>query len=678
MTGIFLPVPSPVHIAPSHPAGYKLTCRDTSASDVAGSDDHSMGKAIGIDLGTTNSCAACVLEGRPTLLTFPNGARSIPSVFAIDKEGKRLVGEEALAQAAANPMGTITASKRLIGNTFDSSSVEQMQQVFTYELVEGAESEVMVKVAEQVLTLEQVSAAILRRVRDAAEEVLDQEVTHAVITVPAYFNDRQRQAVRSAGKLAGLHVLRVLNEPTAAALSYGLGRTLQQRIAVYDLGGGTFDVSVIDINGQMFEVVATGGDTFLGGVDFDDRLMQFVLQSFVEETGIDVSYDRTAVRRIRDAAEQAKILLSSKRKARVYLPAVTSEDGEVVDLDMIITRDQLEALTGDLVDRSLRICREILTDASSNSDRKLDDLLIVGAQSRMPLVRRALTKFLGRKPMAKIDPEEAIALGAAIMAHSLSASAGDDEKVTLLDVLPMAIGVAKPNGLMHPLFKRNHTLPCSKTLMLTTHEAGQRSIILRLYQGDASKASANASLGTFVFSGLRDAPKGDVRVEITLHIDSEGIVNLSARDTDTNQSVESRLKLGAPKRTESKKRKRKVATPEPAEEPAVKKKPVRKKRKPKKRTTKAAAARKQKRDVPEAEAPATNEKKRTVKKKPMRKRRKSTSKAKGSGSASKTSPKPRKTKRSSADAVPRPSFAPVRSRAGWWKKLKQRWRGDSD
>jgi molecular chaperone DnaK len=425
-------------------------------------------------------------------------------------------------------------------------------------------------------------------------------------------------------------------------------------------------------------VVGTGGDTFLGGVDFDDRLMQFVLQSFVEETDIDVSYDRTAVRRIRDAAEQAKITLSTKRKARVYLPAITTEDEEVVDLDMVVTREQLEDLTRDLVDRSLRICREILTEASSNSDRKLDDLLVVGGQSRMPLVRRALTKFLGRKPMAKIDPEEAIALGAAIMAHSLSAAVSDDEKVTLLDVLPMAIGIAKPNGLMHPLFKRNHTLPCSKSLMLTTHEDGQRSIILRLYQGDASKASANASLGTFVFSGLRNAPKGGVRVEITLHIDSEGIVNLSARDTDTDQSVESRLKLGGPKRTESKKRKRKAVAPEAIEEPAVKKKPTRKKRKPKKRTSKAAAERKRKAAAPDSTDPT--EKKRTSKKKPVRKKRKPASTTKASGKPRKASGKPRKPrkKQSSADAVPRPTSAPVQRSDGWWKKLKQRWRGDSD
>ena len=658
-----------------------------------------MGRAIGIDLGTTNSCAACVLDGRPTLLTFANGARSIPSVFAIDKEGKRLVGEEALAQAAANPMGTVTAAKRLIGNTFDSSSVEQMQQVFTYELVEGAESEVMVKVAEQVLTLEQVSAAILRRVRDAAEDALDEEVTQAVITVPAYFNDRQRQAVRSAGKLAGLQVLRVLNEPTAAALSYGLGRTLQQRIAVYDLGGGTFDVSVIDINGQMFEVVGTGGDTFLGGVDFDDRLMQFVLQSFVEETDIDVSYDRTAVRRIRDASEQAKIQLSSKREARVYLPAITSEDDEVIDLDMVVSRDQLEALTGDLVDRSLRICREILTDASQNSDRKLDDLLIVGAQSRMPLVRRQLTKFLGRKPTAQINPEEAIALGAAIMAYSLSATATDEEKVTLLDVLPMAIGIAKPDGSMHPLFSKNHTLPCSKTLMLTTHEDGQRSIILRLYQGDASKAADNASLGTFVFSGLRDAPKGSVRVEITLHIDSEGIVNLSARDTDTNQSVESRLKLGDRKRAASKKRARKATEEEPAEVEAPKKK--RKKRKTRKTaSTKAprkrkasstkeepkrkrkadtskegAAPRKRKTSAKRKAASGSAQKGAATKKRTARKKRPTTSKAPG-----KEMPRKATKKRSSAEAVPRPRATPVTQKraGGWWQKMKQRWRGESD
>ncbi|MCB9687316.1 MAG: Hsp70 family protein [Alphaproteobacteria bacterium] len=502
-----------------------------------------MGKAIGIDLGTTNSCCAFVSNGKPQVITYRDGSRTIPSVFAIDKNGNRLVGNEAKNQAADNPNHTIAASKRLIGRSFGSSAMQKMQQVFTYELVEGDQNEVLIKVADQVFTLEQISAAILRRIKESAEEALNDEVDQAVITVPAYFNDRQRQAVRSAGKLAGLKVLRVLNEPTAAALAYGLGRTLNQRVAIYDLGGGTFDISIIDIKDKIFEVIATGGDTFLGGVDFDDRLMQHVLQNFVEETDIDVSYDRSAVTRIRDASENAKIRLSDVAAVDIHLPHICDDDdGNPVDLSITIDRDKLEELTEDLIDRSIATCERILGEASTSRE-ELDEILLVGGQSRMPLVRSKVEGFLGKPPSDKVHPDEAVAIGAAIMAHSLSSKAGPQD-MTLLDVLPMAIGINKVDGQMHVLFAKNQPLPDYKTRVLTTSKENQRSIMLRIYQGESKYVAENELLGTFVFSGLREAPKGQVKIEVTFHIDSEGILNLTARDIDTGQLVESRLKLG--------------------------------------------------------------------------------------------------------------------------------------
>lgn len=528
-----------------------------------------MGRAIGIDLGTTNSCAAFVDNGKPQVITYRDGSRTIPSMFAIDKKGNRLVGEEARQQQTANPENTIAASKRLIGRSFGSNVMEKMQQVFTYELVEGESSEVLIKVADQVFTLEQISAAILRRIKVQAEDALDDDVDQAVITVPAYFNDRQRQAVRSAGKLAGLKVLRVLNEPTAAALAYGLGRTLNQRVAIYDLGGGTFDISIIDIKDKIFEVIATGGDTFLGGVDFDDRLMQFVLQTFVDETDIDVSYDRKAVTRIRDASEQAKIRLSQDAETRIHLKHICDDDdGTALDLDITVTRKQLEDLTTDLVDRSIATCERILLEAGTSREQ-VDEMLLVGGQSRMPLVRSKIENFIGKPPSQKVHPDEAVGIGAAIMAHSLSSKAGPQD-MTLLDVLPMAIGLNKVDGSMHVLFAKNQPLPDYKTRTLTTSKDNQRSIMLRIYQGESKYVAENELLGTFVFSGLREAPKGKVKIEVTFHIDSEGILNLTARDLDTGQLVESRLKLGkdpdAPPRPTQKKKKRKPA-PKPAAPP---------------------------------------------------------------------------------------------------------------
>ncbi len=525
-----------------------------------------MGKAIGIDLGTTNSCAAIIENGSPRLITYRGGAKTIPSVFAIDKTGQRLVGEEAKLRAADNPETTVAASKRLIGRSFGSQAIDKFKQVFTYELMEGESSEVLIKVKDQVFTLEQISAAILRRIKEAAEDALRLEIDQAVITVPAYFNDRQRQAVRSAGKLAGLKVLRVLNEPTAAALAYGLGRTLDQRVAIYDLGGGTFDISIIDIKDKIFEVVATGGDTFIGGVDFDDRLMQHLLKNFLDLHDVDLSYDRRAVALVRDAAEQAKIRLSSETETRIHIPEIAEdEEGNKLDLDVGLDRSMLEELTRDLVHRSVQTCERILQEAGTSKEG-IDEILLVGGQSRMPLVRKRVSTFLGKPPSQKVHPDEAVAIGAAIMAHSLSSKAGPQD-MTLLDVLPMAIGINKADGTMHVLFGKNQPLPDYKTRTLTTSKDNQRSIMLKIYQGESRYVAENELLGTFVFSGLRQASKGQVKIEVTFHIDSEGILNLTARDRDTGALVESRLKLGKDEGGGPRK-KRKKKKPPPSKPPS--------------------------------------------------------------------------------------------------------------
>ncbi len=523
-----------------------------------------MGKAIGIDLGTTNSCAAIFENGKPRLITYKGGETTIPSVFAIDDEGNRLVGHEAKKQAQLNPQNTVQASKRLIGRNFHSKTIDKVRQVFTYELVEGESSDILIKVKDQVFTLEQISAAILAQIKAVAEEALGAEVDQAVITVPAYFNDRQRQAVRSAGALANLKVLRVLNEPTAAALAYGLGRNLSARVAVYDLGGGTFDISIIDIKDRIFEVVATGGDTFLGGVDFDDKVMQMILQSFLEQHNVDLSWDRVAIQRIRDAAEEAKIRLSTVESTRIHVPYIANGEDGPLDVDMDLTRGHLEQLTGELVDRTLQTVKRIFGEAECTS-KDVDEMLLVGGQSRMPLVQRKISEFMGQPPSKGVNPDEAVAIGAAMMAHSLAGNS--DDGLTLLDVLPMPIGINKTDGTMHVLFRKNQPLPDYKTRTLTTSKENQRSIMLRLYQGESKFVEDNELLGTFVFSGIRPAPRGKVQIEVTFHIDSEGILGLTARDKATGQTVESTLKLGKP--GEKKKKRRKKTTPAAAPKPAA-------------------------------------------------------------------------------------------------------------
>lgn len=498
-----------------------------------------MGKAIGIDLGTTNSCAAVIENNQPKIIMYKGGNYTIPSLFAIDEHGKTLVGHDAKKQAQINPQNTVFGAKRLMGRNFHSKAVEKIRQVFTYDMMEDDAGDVLIKVKDKVFNLEQISAEILRKIKSVAEEYIKEEVTNAVITVPAYFNDRQRQAVRRAGKMADMKVLRILNEPTAAALAYGLGRNLRQSLAVYDLGGGTFDVSVIDIHDKVFEVIATGGDTFLGGVDFDDRVMGFIMENFQEKHGIDLSLDRVAIQRIRDVAERAKINLSATMQTKVEIPFIARGPKGILNVDMTFTREALEELTGDLVARTISVCKQIMGEASRSPDQ-IDEVLLVGGQSRMPLVQKSVVDYFGRPPCKGVHPDEAVAVGAAIMAHSLTSASA--RKVTLLDVLPMPIGISKVDGTFLKLFASNSEIPAYKSLTLTNSKDNQRSIMLKIYQGESDTAIENELLGTFIFSPIRQAKRGSVKVEVIFHIDSEGILNLSAKDKQTGEPVPANIK----------------------------------------------------------------------------------------------------------------------------------------
>jgi len=499
-----------------------------------------MGRAIGIDLGTTNSCAAVIENNQPTIIMYRGGSYTIPSLFAIDKEGKTLVGQDAQKQAALNPTDTVFAPKRMVGRDFHSPQVEKIRQLFTYDMVEGQEGEVLIKVKDQIFDLREISAHILKKIKQVAEEYLKQEVTDAVITVPAYFNDKQRQAVRGAGKLAGMTVLRILNEPTAAALAYGLGKNLRQRLAVYDLGGGTFDISIIEIRDKVFEVVATGGDTFLGGIDFDDRIIGRVIDEFRREQGVDLFSDPVAIQRLREASERAKITLSAAPDTRIEVPFIARGKRGILNVNHTMSRLELEELVHDLVARTISACEQIFGEANMGPSA-IDEVLLVGGQSRMPLVQQSVRSYFGRDPCKGVHPDEAVAVGASIMAHSLTQAMAD--QVTLLDVLPMPMGIARGDGSFLPLFPRNCPIPMVRKITLTNSKDGQKTIMLKVFQGDSDIAVENEALGTFVFSGLRELPKGQLKVQVWLNVDSEGILTITAKDKITDQPLGVHLKL---------------------------------------------------------------------------------------------------------------------------------------
>jgi molecular chaperone DnaK len=497
---------------------------------------------IGIDLGTTNSCAAIVEDaGNVKLIPYKGGEYTIPSIFAIDEKGNELIGHEAKRQWQLNPKNTVYASKRLIGRSFRSDVVETMEQVVAYEMRPGDRNDVVIDVGKKTFHMSDIAAKILDKIRKVASDYLRLEVKRAVVTVPAYFTDRQRQAVKDAGKLIDLNVVRIINEPTAASLAYGVGKKLNEKTVIYDLGGGTFDVSIIEIRDKVFEVKATGGDIFLGGIDFDNTMIHYVLEDFKKKHGVDLSGDPVAMQRIKDLAERVKIDLSTRNEAPFNIPFITmTPQGMPLNIEMTFTRKMLDQLTEKLVDRSLQMVAKVLVD-SGLSTKDIDEVMLVGGQTRMPLVQERLAKFFGKPPSKGVHPDEAVAIGAALYARSLEDNS--DTKITLLDVIPMAIGLEKAGGDFHVVFPRNAPIPNAKQIVATTSVDNQADLAMRIYQGDNDKVVRNELLGEFNFGGIRSAAAGQVRVEITFDVNVEGILTMSARDPDTGKEMKTTVRV---------------------------------------------------------------------------------------------------------------------------------------
>jgi molecular chaperone DnaK len=489
-------------------------------------------KVIGIDLGTTNSCVA-VLEGiSATVIANRGGYKTTPSVVAMSETGKRLVGHIAKRQGVTNAENTAYAVKRLIGRPWTSPAVQAVKAAVPYGICEGPHQDVRIKLRDQLLSPPEVSAYVLQEMRAIAEEFLGQTISKAVVTVPAYFNDGQRQATKDAGHIAGLDVIRIINEPTAAALAYGFGRDVEGKIAVFDLGGGTFDVSLLDINNGVFEVVATAGDTFLGGEDYDKRLVDWLVQGFAKEHKVDLRSDTMALQRLKDAAEKAKCELSSVRETEINLPFIISTGkNQAYHLHRVVTRGKLEELTLDLTERTIQICRLTMEDAGIKP-KDLAEVVLVGGMTRMPKVQELVAEFFAREPCKGVHPDEVVAMGAAIQGAALiDAAAAPD--MLLLDVTPHSLGIMVAGGYFHRLIDRNTTVPTSKSHVFTTVRDDQTSVKIVVFQGEADKAEENELLGEFVLSGLRKAPKGEVEVDVTFEISADGIVGVAAQDMET-------------------------------------------------------------------------------------------------------------------------------------------------
>ena len=497
---------------------------------------------IGIDLGTTNSCAAYVEgDGNVKLIPYKGGDYTIPSVFAIDDKGNELIGYEAKRQWQLNPRNTVYGAKRLVGRSFRSEIVETMKRVVQYNVRPGGQNDVVVDIAKKEFSMQEISARILNKIRDVASNHLKIPVHRAVVTVPAYFNDRQRQSVKDAGKLVGLEVVRIINEPTAAALAYGVGKGLKEKVVVYDLGGGTFDVSIIEIRDRVFEVKSTGGDIFLGGIDFDNALIHHVLKDFAAKTGIDLSTDPVAMQRIKDLAERTKCDLSTREEAPFSIPFITmTAQGQPLNVEMKFNRKMLEDLTAHLVDKSLQIVARVLVD-SGLSTQEIDEVMVVGGQTRMPVVQDRLAKFFGKAPSKGVHPDEAVAIGAALYAHSLQ----DDTnlRIQLLDVIPMAIGLEKAGGAFHTVFARNAAIPNAKQLTATTSFDDQTELAMRIFQGDHGEVVHNEMLGEFTFSGIRADKAGKVQVEITFDVNIEGILTMRAHDPASGKEMKTTVRV---------------------------------------------------------------------------------------------------------------------------------------
>ena len=490
-----------------------------------------MGKVIGIDLGTTNSCVAVMSGGEPVVIANAEGSRTTPSVVAITDKGERLVGQIAKRQAITNPENTIFSVKRLMGRKFNSKQVQDAVKRLPYKIVEASNGDAHVEIRGKHYSPPEVSAMILQKMRQTAEDYLGEKVTEAVITVPAYFDDSQRQATKDAGQIAGLNVLRIINEPTAASLAYGLDKKKDERIAVYDLGGGTFDVSVLEIGEGVFEVKSTNGDTFLGGDDFDQRVMDWLVDEFKKDQGIDLRKDRMALQRLKEAAERAKIELSSAQESEINLPFITADASGPKHLVIKLTRAKLEQLVDDLVQRTIDPCKKALSDASVSA-RDIHEVVLVGGMTRMPKVTQAVRDFFGKEPHKGVNPDEVVAIGAAVQGGVLK---GDVKDVLLLDVTPLTLGIETLGGVFTHLIERNTTVPTKKSQIFSTAADNQTAVTIRVFQGEREMANDNKLLGQFDLVGIPPAPRGMPQVEVTFDIDANGIVHVSAKDLGTQK-----------------------------------------------------------------------------------------------------------------------------------------------
>ena len=490
-----------------------------------------MSKIIGIDLGTTNSCVSIMEGSQPKVLENAEGARTTPSVVAFTEDGEKLVGQPAKRQAVTNPENTIFAVKRLIGRSFEDPTVKKDIAAAPFKIVNSEKGDAWIEAKGEKYSPSQISAFILQKMKETAEKYLGQEVTKAVITVPAYFNDAQRQATKDAGKIAGLEVLRIINEPTAASLAYGLDKKQNKKIAVYDLGGGTFDVSILELGDGVFEVKSTNGDTFLGGEDFDNTIVDYLIGEFKKDSGIDLRSDKLALQRLKEAAEKAKIELSSAEQTDVNLPFITADKTGPKHINLKMTRAKLEALVEDLISRTIPPCKTALKDAGLTAS-EIDEIVMVGGMTRMPKVLAEVKNFFGKEPNKSVNPDEVVAMGAAIQAGVLQ---GDVKDVLLLDVTPLSLGIETLGGVSTKLIEKNTTIPTKKSQVFSTADDNQPAVSIRVLQGEREMASDNKMLGNFELVGIAPAPRGVPQIEVTFDIDANGIVSVSAKDKGTGK-----------------------------------------------------------------------------------------------------------------------------------------------